>query len=119
MIRSRFVLLPLSKQLITQPNQAFTPRQIIEQFARNELIPTMNHQSDLLTDDNYTEDELLSDDVIEFEDDIEAQAHINEQQYRPYEKKQSPDPVRERSQTPSGEDNSGSGTGSETPPETV
>lgn len=92
-----------SKLLITQPNQAFTPRQILEQFARNEVVPTMNSSTDALDDSNYSEDELLDSDVIEFEDEIEAQSYLNENQFRLYEEQQSDNP-RDGNKTDSGGD---------------
>lgn len=93
-----------STLLITQPNQAFTPRQILEQFARNEVVPTMNQSTDALDDSNYSEDELLESDVIEFEDEIEAQSYINENQFRLYEEKQQKDNTGDGNQVDSGGD---------------
>lgn len=84
--------------MITQPNQAFTPRQIIEQFARNEIVPSMYSPTDSLDDEHFTDEELLSDNVIEFNDKIDAEAHLIENQYRIYEEKQTANPIREGSQ---------------------
>lgn len=75
--------------VITQPNQAFTPRQILEQFARNEIVPSYNESSDSLSDDNYKDDDLLDGDVVEFDDAMEAQSYIQDNQFQPYEEKQS------------------------------
>lgn len=70
----------MSTQTITQPNQAFTPRQILEQFARGEIIPSEYSPSDTIDDTSCTEDQLVND-VIEFEDAIEAENHLIENQY--------------------------------------
>lgn len=67
--------------ILTQPNQAFTPRQIIEQFARHEIVPTMNESSDLLDEVNYSEETLLESDVIEFDDPMEAAFYLNDNQF--------------------------------------
>lgn len=80
--------IPFDGTLITQPNQAFTPRQILEQFARNEIVPSYNESSDSLSDDNYKDDDLLDGDVVEFDDPMEAQSYIQENQFQPYEEKQ-------------------------------
>lgn len=64
----------------TIPNQAFTPRQIIEQFARNEVIPSMYTSTDGIDDSSYTDEQLVND-VIEFEDKIDAENHLIEQKY--------------------------------------
>lgn len=87
MLKPRYTLIDLDNQLITQPNQAFTPRQILEQFARNEIIPSMNEPSDNIYDDGTNEDALVHD-VIEFEDQIDAENHLIENQYRLYQDEQ-------------------------------
>ena len=69
-------------ELITQPSQAFTPRQIIEQFARNEVVPTLYEPTDALSDDNVPDDDM--DQMIEFEDKIDAEGHLLENQYQLY-----------------------------------
>lgn len=73
--------------LITQPNQAFTPRQILEQFARGEVIPSEYHPSDNI-DDSTTSEESMINDVIEFEDKIDAENHLIENQYELYQEQQ-------------------------------
>lgn len=95
--------------LITQPNQAFTPRQIIEQFARNEIVPSMYSPTDSLDDEHFTDEELLSDNVIEFNDKIDAEAHLIENQYRIYEEKQTTNSVRDGSQEASNETDAANG----------
>lgn len=85
-LRPRYTEGELSQIQLTQPNQAFTPRQILEQFARHEIVPSFNKSSDLLDEDHFSENDLLSDNVIEFDDDIEAEGHLIENQYRLYEK---------------------------------
>lgn len=67
--------------LITQPNQAFTPRQILEQFARGEVVPSLNEPSDAIVSDGKNDDQLFND-VIEFEDALDAEAHLIENQYQ-------------------------------------
>lgn len=69
--------------LITQPNQAFTPRQILEQFARGEVVPSEYQPSDTIIDDGTNEDQLVNE-VIEFEDKIDAENHLIENQYALY-----------------------------------
>lgn len=69
-------------ELITQPNQAFTPREILEQFARNEVVSSVYEPSDSLTDDNVPDSEM--DNIIEFEDKIDAEGHLVENQYQLY-----------------------------------
>lgn len=70
----------MSHLTITQPNQAFTPRQILEQFARNEVIPSEYQPSDNIDDSNTSEESMVND-VIEFEDKIDAENHLIENQY--------------------------------------
>jgi len=70
-------------ELITQPNQAFTPRQILEQFARNEVVPSIYEPTDALDDDNVPDDDMEN--MIEFEDKIDAEGHLIENQYQPYQ----------------------------------
>lgn len=106
-LRPRYTDGELSQIQLTQPNQAFTPRQILEQFARNEVVPTFNQSSDLLDDEHYKEDDLLSDNVIEFEDDIEAEGHLIENQYRLYEEDKGHDSVSGDSPKDSGTENGG------------
>ena len=78
------IRVPSSIALVTQPNQSFTIRQIIEQFARNEVIPCTYHESDNINDENFTESQMVNN-VIEFEDAIDAENHLIENQYKPYE----------------------------------
>lgn len=63
---------------ITEPSQAFTPRQILDQFARGELSVKTFSPTDGLSEDYYTEDQLLDGDVVSFEDEFEAQDYIND-----------------------------------------
>lgn len=88
--------IPFDDSVITQPNQAFTPRQILEQFARNEVVPIYNESSDSLTDENYDDDTLLDSELHEFDDAMEAQTYIEENQFKliENEEKQTTDPVR-------------------------
>lgn len=65
--------------LVTQPNQAFTVRQILDQFARGEVIPTQFQSTDTLGDD-IPDDEV--DNVVEFEDSLDAQSHLITNQYK-------------------------------------
>lgn len=55
--------------LIAEPNQAFTVRQIIEQFARGETTAKAFEPTDDINDQNYSETQLLGvvDDLDEFE----------------------------------------------------
>lgn len=69
-----------SQQLVTQPNQAFTPRQILEQFARNEVIPSYNQSTDMIDDEHFSEEEMEN--IIEFEDQFEAAQHLIDNQYK-------------------------------------
>lgn len=91
------------KLLLTQPNQAFTPRQILEQFARNEVVPSYNQSSDLISDDIMSDDQMLDSDLIEFDDPMEAEQHLIDNQYKSYEEEQSTDSVREGSENGAGE----------------
>lgn len=68
--------------VIAQPNQAFTVRQIIDQYARGEVIPTMFESTDTLSDDI---DDDAMEDIIEFEDKIDAEAHLLANQYKLFE----------------------------------
>lgn len=79
-----------SKKLITQPNEAFTPRQILEQFARGEVLPSQYSPSDSINDVNFSDDQLIND-VIEFDDEFDAQQHLMDNQYKIFddEEKQS------------------------------
>lgn len=63
---------------LTQPNQAFTVRQIIDQFARGELIPSVYSPTDDL-DDSIDDDRM--EEIIEFEDKIDAEGHLIQNQY--------------------------------------
>lgn len=63
---------------ITEPSQAFTPRQILDQFARGELSVKTFSPTDGLSENNYTEDQLLDGDVVSFEDEFEAQDYMND-----------------------------------------
>ena len=54
-----------------EPNQAFTPRQIIDQFSRGEISAKSFEETDSIYDDSYTDDNMV-DNVIEFEDQFEA-----------------------------------------------
>lgn len=84
--------------LITQPNQAFTPRQILEQFARNEVVPTFNQSSDSLDDSNYSDDQLLDSELHEFDDSMEAETYLNENQFQLQNETETSNNVREGSQ---------------------
>lgn len=85
--------------LITQPNQAFTPRQILEQFARNEVVPSYNQSTDILDDDHYTDDVLLDNELHEFDDPMEAQTYLDENQFQLQEDEaQTPNHVRKSSE---------------------
>lgn len=61
---------------ITEPNQAFSPRQIVEQFARNELTAKVFEDSDMINSDNYSDDEMVNN-TIEFEDEFDALDYMN------------------------------------------
>lgn len=78
---------PFDVHLITQPNQAFTPRQILEQFARGEVVPSEFRPSDNIDESNTSEESLIND-VIEFEDKIDAENHLIENQYELYKEEQ-------------------------------
>lgn len=94
--------------LITQPNQAFTPRQILEQFARNEVVPSYNQSTDNLDDDHYNDDDLLDNELHEFEDLMEAQTYLDENQFKPLEDEtKASNPIREGSEKGAGETTSG------------
>lgn len=54
-----------------EPNQAFTPRQIIDQFSRGEISAKSFEESDAIYDDIYSDDHMV-DHTIEFEDQFEA-----------------------------------------------
>lgn len=58
----------------TQPNMAFTPRQIIEQFASGEVIARENTPTDEFYDDKFTDDELAS--LVQIEDDFQARQAV-------------------------------------------
>lgn len=63
--------------LLSEPNQAFTPRQILEQFARNELSAKIFDPSDMIDSDNYSDDQMV-DGVVDFEDEFEATQFMKE-----------------------------------------
>ena len=54
-----------------EPNQAFTPRQIIDQFSRGEISAKSFEETDIIYDDVYSDDQMV-DHTIEFEDQFEA-----------------------------------------------
>lgn len=58
----------------TQPNMAFTPRQIIEQFASGEVIAQENFPTDDFYDDKYSDDELVS--LVQIDDDFQARQAV-------------------------------------------
>lgn len=62
---------PTPYPLICEPNQAFTPRQIVEQFARQELSANVFDSTDSIDSDSYSDEQMASG-VIDFEDEFEA-----------------------------------------------
>ena len=54
-----------------EPNQAFSPRQIIDQFSRGEISAKSFEETDAIYDDVYTDDNMV-DNVVEFADYFEA-----------------------------------------------
>lgn len=58
----------VSFPLITEPNQAFTVRQILEQYSRGEVTARITEPSDDINDSNYSDDDML-DKTIDFNDD--------------------------------------------------
>lgn len=60
----------IDETLITEPDEAFTPRQILEQFARGELSVKEFEPTDSIDSLTYSDDQMM--DAIEFEDDFEA-----------------------------------------------
>ena len=98
----------ISANLVTQPNQSFTPRQILEQFARGEVIPCEYHDSDNIDDAHFSEEQLISDDVIEFEDRIDAENHLIENQYARVGNKTAPKSEKDQGKPSSFESDKGS-----------
>lgn len=93
---------------ITEPNQSFTVRQIIDQFSRGEVMAKYYDPTDEIDDSRYSEEELEH--TIEFEDEFEAREHLESNQYHQENEKsnqQEHEVVQEVSegsgQTPSGE----------------
>lgn len=74
---------PSVNPLITEPNQFFTPRQIIEQFARGELTAKTFTPTDNLSEENFTEDELLDKPIISFEDEFDAKTFMEDLRLEP------------------------------------
>lgn len=71
----------------TQPNMAFTPRQIIEQFASGEVVAQDYSPTDDFYDDKYSDDELVG--VTQLDDDFQARQHVIDFEIEQYEAKAS------------------------------
>lgn len=68
--------LKLDFPLLTEPNQSFTPRQIIDQFSRGELSAKAFEPSDSIDSESYSDDNMV-DNIIEFEDEFQAIEFMN------------------------------------------
>lgn len=79
-IRQRYEKPVIGKsQHFTEPNQAYSVRQIIDQYSKGELMAKTFNPSDNIDDESYSEEQLEN--VITFEDEFEAFNHLQENQY--------------------------------------
>lgn len=99
---SNFKQLEIQFPLFTEPNQSFTPRQIIDQFARGECSAHSFEPSDNIDDDSYSDDHMV-DHVLEFEDEFSALEYMKTTKVKSKNEHVSVENDKEGSSDPSGD----------------